>query len=92
MFTLSHGNGYLRGWVLHPVDAKIERSDDPFRIRVEGDADGETEIWVAMLTGEGTPPRVQLVGEGMRSGLAVGSLQLFVQPDSKRFVLRNSGQ
>jgi hypothetical protein len=83
VFTL-HGDddAYLKGWVLHPAGAVIE-STDPLRITVHA---RDTEIWVVMVAGRGTPSRAQIDGAGLRSVVRANGRTVRFDAESERIV------
>ncbi|MFP4157340.1 MAG: hypothetical protein ACLFU4_06950 [Opitutales bacterium] len=85
-FTLSgNDGGYLKGWILHPSDARILPGADPLQIETSGQ---NTEIWVVLLTGKGRAPSADIRGKGLRSGLKIGSAEVFLNPKEDRAVIR----
>ncbi len=66
-FLLKGKNGWVKGWVLHPADARI-KTGDPLQIETKG---ADTDIWIAMLVGNGTPPKGAITGEGLASVLKI---------------------
>jgi hypothetical protein len=85
-FTLTgKDNGYLKGWVLYPDDAEILNRNDPFQLQVKAK---DTEIWVVLMSGSGTPPPVRLVGQGMRSGLEIGSIRTYHDANTDKLVIK----
>jgi len=66
-FLLEAGNGYVKGWVLNPADAKV-KAGEPLQITTSG---SEAQLWVVLYTGEGAPPTATISGEGMSSTLEV---------------------
>ncbi|MFP4053372.1 MAG: hypothetical protein ACLFV7_05855, partial [Phycisphaerae bacterium] len=62
-------DGYVKGWVVFPADAKLSADGDPLQIEVTG---GTQNIWVVMLVGKGTPPKASIVGKGPDAVLTVG--------------------
>jgi hypothetical protein len=83
VFTL-HGDdaAYLKGWVLHPAGAAIE-STDPLRITVQAQ---DTEIWVVMLAGRGTPSHAQIDGNGLGSVVRASGRTVRFDAASERIV------
>ena len=83
MFLLEgRNNGFVKGWVLEPADARITASD-PLKIET-GRTD--TKIWVVMFVGSGKPPVAQVSGSGMRSVLKIGDRTTSF--DSPRLVVK----
>jgi hypothetical protein len=70
MFLLTtHGGGYVKGWVLAPVEAEAEVAvDDPLSISATG---RDVDIWVVMAVGQGEPPVAETDGAGLQSTLRV---------------------
>ncbi|MEX0652584.1 MAG: hypothetical protein WD534_02440 [Phycisphaeraceae bacterium] len=74
-FTM-HGrhNSFVRGWVVHPADARIEnQGDDALQIHAEGQ---DVDIWVVMVVGAGEPPQARITGEGMDAAIRIGGQTL----------------
>jgi hypothetical protein len=85
-FTISlRGGLFLKGWLLHPLDATII-PDDPLQISVTGK---EADIWVALAVGTGAPPRARLLGpgRGLNSEMEVAGLRLRYDPGSDRLAV-----
>ena len=55
----------MKGWVLHPADAKV-KTGDPLQIELKGT---DADVWVVMLVGNGAPPQGSITGDGLQ-GLA----------------------
>jgi hypothetical protein len=66
-FLLTGRNGHVKGWVLHPSDAKITVGD-PLRIETKA---ANAKIWVVMRAAPGKPPVANVSGAGMKSKLEV---------------------
>ncbi len=62
-------DGYVKGWVVFPADAKLSAGGDPLQIDVKG---ATQNIWVVMLVGKGTPPKASIAGKGPQAVLTVG--------------------
>ena len=61
-------DSHVRGWVLHPADATLDRVDDALRIETTG---REARIFIVMLVGTGEPPAARIDGEAMQTRLHV---------------------
>jgi hypothetical protein len=61
-------NGFVKGWVLEPADAKIT-AGDPLQIETGGT---DAKIWVVMFVGSGRAPVAQVSGSGMQTVHKVG--------------------
>jgi hypothetical protein len=61
-------NGFVKGWVLEPADAKIT-TGDPLKIETGG---SDANIWVVMFVGSGKPPVAQVSGSGMQTIIKIG--------------------
>jgi hypothetical protein len=70
---------------MHPQDAEIGNGTDPFQLTVTSET---ADIWVVLLTGSGQPPMARIVGEGLRSGIEVQNIQVFLDPSDDHTVLR----
>jgi len=69
MFLLEgRKNGFVKGWVLEPADARIT-AGDPLTIETDGT---EAKIWVVMFVGSGKPPAAQINGSGMQTVVKIG--------------------
>jgi hypothetical protein len=66
-FTLRQGTAFLRGWVLHPRDARV---DVRGAVTVKATA-ATTDLWIALLAGNGTAPAGRIIGEGLDTVLRV---------------------
>jgi hypothetical protein len=66
-------DSYVRGWVLHPSDARLGRKDDALQIETAG---READILVVMLVGRGEPPAARIEGRGMDTVLHVDGRQV----------------
>jgi hypothetical protein len=83
MFLLEgRNNGFVKGWVLEPADAKIT-AGDPLQIETDGT---DAKIWVVMFVGSGKPPVARVSGSGMRSVLKIGDRTTSF--DSPRLVVK----
>lgn len=60
-FLLEGGNGFVKGWVLSPKDATL-KAGDPLQIETKGT---DADLWVVLFTGQGTPPKATIKGEGL---------------------------
>jgi len=67
VFVLKGRNGFVKGWVLHPADAKVT-AGDPLQIEASG---ADATIWVAMLVGAGEAPAGRISGSDMQTKLTV---------------------
>ncbi len=73
MFLMQGRDGYLKGWVLHPADAKVQ-AGDPLRVETQG---SDADIWVVMLVGPGAKaPAAEISGTGLGSKLKVGPMEV----------------
>lgn len=68
MFLLKGKNGWVKGWVMHPSDAKV-KAVDPLQVTTRG---ADSDIWVVMLTGSGDAPMAKIRGKGLESQVLVG--------------------
>ncbi|MGB2822237.1 MAG: hypothetical protein WBF17_14730 [Phycisphaerae bacterium] len=66
-FLLAGRRGFVKGWVLHPADAKVSKGG-PLRIETAG---ANADVWVVMLVASGDPPAAAVSGEGLRSTIEV---------------------
>jgi len=82
-FLLNGKNGWVKGWVLHPADAKV-KAGDPLQIELKGT---NADIWVAMLVGGGAPPKGSITGDGLRSTLTLSNVQIRFNETQDRIVL-----
>jgi len=81
-FLLTGRNGHVKGWVLHPAEAKI-KTGDPLQITTHA---AGMKIWVVMHAAPGkAPPTATIEGQGMQSVLKLGSKT--VRFDGKRIEL-----
>jgi hypothetical protein len=62
-----HNEGFVKGWVVHPIGAQVA-ARDPLQITVKG---GDADIWLVMLVGQGAPPVATIAGTGLDSVLTV---------------------
>ncbi|NJR71542.1 MAG: hypothetical protein HC771_25250 [Synechococcales cyanobacterium CRU_2_2] len=61
-FLLTSADGdYVKGWVLEPSNVTLD-AGDPLRITATG---VNTNLWVAMLTGQGQAPTASVTGSGL---------------------------
>lgn len=67
-FLLEGRNGWVKGWVMQPADAKVN-AGDPLQIVTKG---ADVDIWVVMLTGSGNVPTGKISGQGLGGRLQVG--------------------
>ena len=82
-FLLKGKNGWVKGWVLHPADAKL-KTGDPLQIELKGT---NADVWVAMLVGSGTPPKGSITGDGLGSALKFSNVQLRFNETHNRILL-----
>ncbi len=81
-FLLTGANqGYVKGWVLHPADARIEAEAGRLQIHTRGQ---NAQIWVAMAVGQGTPPAGAVQGQGLQSVLQVGQIRVRYDAEAER--------
>ncbi len=76
-------DSYVRGWVLHPADADLDRKDDALRIETAG---REAKILVVMLVGTGELPEGRIEGRGMDTVLHVDDRAVQFDPEKGRIV------
>ena len=82
-FLLNGKNGWVKGWVLHPADAKINVGD-PLQIESKG---SDADIWVAMVVGKGQPPTGTISGSGMGTTLKLGRVQIEYNDTQDRILM-----
>ncbi len=75
--------GFVKAWVVHPVEAKIEIGD-PTRVNVKG---ANQDIWVLMAVGAGDPPTAKVAGEGMDATVTVGTTKARFDSEKGRIVI-----
>ncbi|MCC5806022.1 MAG: hypothetical protein JJU00_06800 [Opitutales bacterium] len=87
---LLRGNGesYLKGWVMHPANASVTTDGGNLGIHTEAQAG---EIWVAWMTGDGTPPTGEIAGTGLDARLTVDGSELRFDADAGRVVSKPLG-
>lgn len=77
------GPSFVKGWVLHPAEAIIERGD-PLRVHVTGT---DAAIWVVMVVGTGTPPDGQVTGTGRNAVLQLANQRVRYDAEANRIRL-----
>ena len=83
-FLLSgNGDAYLKGWVMHPANASVTTDGGNLGIHTEAQSG---EIWVAWITGEGTPPTGEVTGTGLGSSLTVDGSEVRFNAGSGKVV------
>ncbi|MEM9328437.1 MAG: Ig-like domain-containing protein, partial [Bacteroidota bacterium] len=89
-FVVSGNNSsYVKGWVLSPASAYI--SEDDLRLRVRVDNVTNTNIWVVMTVGTGTPPVGAVAGSGMSSTLTVNTVDVSYNATDNRILASSAG-
>ena len=83
-FQLTREDAYLKGWVVHPVDAEVVPSD-PLRVTTRGK---DADLWIVMATGRGAAPAAEVVGEGMGAVIQVGQAAIRYDDMRNRVVLQ----
>lgn len=76
---------YLKGWVIHPARA-ILKAADPLTVS----AGKESDLWIVMAIGKGTPPRAEISGEGLASQVRIGKATVSYDKAADR--IRSSGK
>ena len=84
-FTLQGHNGWVKGWVMHPVDAQLETSKDPLRVSTKG---SNADIWVVMLVGSGNAPAGKVSGKGLGSTLSVAGKMISYNAEKDRVICK----
>ncbi|MFW6061201.1 MAG: hypothetical protein ACOC93_00180 [Planctomycetota bacterium] len=73
-FVLRGRNGWTKGWVVAPADAKLDADGDPLRISTSAD---DADIWVVLGVGSTDEmPTAAISGEGMDSTVKLGARTL----------------
>lgn len=76
-------DSYVRGWILHPADARLYREEDALRVETTGI---ETRILVVMLVGTGESPGGRIEGEGIDTQLFLENHRIGYDPDKGRIL------
>lgn len=77
-------NSYVKGWVLSPSNAYITENDK--RLQVKVDNVKNTEIWVVMAVGQGTPVVGDITGNELASVLTVEGVSVAYNSSEDRII------
>lgn len=83
-FLIRTGNGYVKGWVMHPADATI-KTGDPLQITTKG---SNTDIWIVMHTGSGKAPAAKISGDGLKSVIRIDGKTLRLDSKASKIVAK----
>ncbi len=74
-------DAWLKGWVLHPADARVEADADSLAVSTRK---RRGDIWIAWTTGTGEPITASIRGEGLNTQLTIGDRVITFDQDSQR--------
>ena len=79
-FLLTGRRGFVKGWVLNPVEVRI-RTGDPLGVETRGRA---VRLWIVLYAGRERPPEAAITGSGMASAISAGGFTVRWDPEKGR--------
>ena len=75
---------YLKGWIMHPVSARLRIAGGRLMIDTSGT---NADIWIVMAMGAGSAPKATVLGSGLGATLFFGGTQVRFDADSNRILM-----
>jgi hypothetical protein len=79
-FLIEGGNGYVKGWVLHPQNVAIDAEDSLQITTHSADAD----IWIVMVATQEKPLEAEIEGNGLKRTFTYGGQTVRFNADVER--------